>query len=481
MDLIHNLFANLWSVFLVIVFFGGSIFVHELGHFLAARRRGVHVERFSIGFGPKIFSWRGRDGVEYRLSWLPLGGYVYLPQLSDLREIEGAPSKDVDKLPPVSYLTKVIVFLAGAVFNVIFAFLLACIVWIIGQPTPSAMHSTTVAEISPKLKDSNGQEVESPASKAGLKPGDVILKVDGKPVQWFGEIVERLAFSTGWSSNGERETIFTIKRGDVVQDLAIAPILSGQDKLRTVGFVTVQKIVVGKVIPGSLAESATLHEDDQITEVNLKPVLTWVQFGEALKAKGSRLTTLTVLRNGQKETLTFTRPEPFDVNNFGIVPKSGIIFTHPSPFQQVSENFLKTITTFSALVNPRSDLGASHMSGPIGIVSNFFDFAKEGLPFALWFTILVNVNLAMLNLLPIPVLDGGHILFATIGRLRGRALPIDFIAATQSVFVVLIFSMIIYISFFDVRRWARDGRPEKESTPPPPAAVAPAHEAPAKP
>jgi regulator of sigma E protease len=104
--------------------------------------------------------------------------------------------------------------------------------------------------------------------------------------------------------------------------------------------------------------------------------------------------------------------------------------------------------------------------------------AKEGLPFALWFTILVNVNLAVLNLLPIPVLDGGHILFATIGRLRGRALPIDFIAATQSVFVVLIFSMIIYISFFDVRRFVRDGRPEKEPTPPTPV---PAHEAPAKP
>src|SRR5256714_11816365 len=98
MDLIHSLFANLWSVFLVVLFFGGSIFVHELGHFLAARRRGAHVERFSIGFGPAIAAWRGRDGVEYRISWIPLGGYVLLPQLADLGPIEGESVADVSKL-----------------------------------------------------------------------------------------------------------------------------------------------------------------------------------------------------------------------------------------------------------------------------------------------------------------------------------------------------------------------------------------------
>jgi regulator of sigma E protease len=76
MELFSGFFSSLWAIFLIVLFFGGSIFVHELGHFLAARRRGVKVERFSIGFGPKIFSWRGKDGVEYRLSWLPLGGYV---------------------------------------------------------------------------------------------------------------------------------------------------------------------------------------------------------------------------------------------------------------------------------------------------------------------------------------------------------------------------------------------------------------------
>src|SRR3954468_24930531 len=98
-DLLHTLLSNVWSIFLVVIFFGGSIFVHELGHFLAARRRGLKVDRFSIGFGPKIFAWKGKDGVEYRLSWLPLGGYVSLPQLADMRAIEGTPSADVKRLP----------------------------------------------------------------------------------------------------------------------------------------------------------------------------------------------------------------------------------------------------------------------------------------------------------------------------------------------------------------------------------------------
>src|SRR5471030_3144775 len=100
-DLLHSLLANVWPAFLVVLFFGGSIFVHELGNFLAARRRGVHVERFSIGFGPAIWSWRGRDGVEYRLALFPLGGYVLLPQLADLGAIEGKSASIMAQEAPV--------------------------------------------------------------------------------------------------------------------------------------------------------------------------------------------------------------------------------------------------------------------------------------------------------------------------------------------------------------------------------------------
>ena len=212
LDLLNSLLSNLWVFFLVVLLFGGSIFVHELGHFLAARRRGAVVERFSIGFGPPIWKWTGRDGVEYRISWFPLGGYVLLPQLADLGAVEGKSTLDTERLPPVSYTTKMIVFVAGAVFNILFAFLLACVVWVIGQPSATGFTSTTIAEIAPTIKDSSNKDVVSPAVKAGLKPGDVILKVDGDAVESFADIVEHLALSSGWTKQGERQTIFTIRR-----------------------------------------------------------------------------------------------------------------------------------------------------------------------------------------------------------------------------------------------------------------------------
>ena len=172
-DFVQTLLANTWSILLVVLFFGGSIFVHELGHFLAARWRGAKVERFSIGFGPAIVSWRGRDGVEYRLAWFPLGGYVLLPQLADLGTIEGRSELDAQQLPPVSYPTKMIVFAAGALFNVLFAFGLASIIWVIGQPESNETASRSIGYVYRTVELPGGATVASPASEAGLRVGEM--------------------------------------------------------------------------------------------------------------------------------------------------------------------------------------------------------------------------------------------------------------------------------------------------------------------
>ena len=462
LDLVQTILGNLWVLVLVVLLFGGSIFVHELGHFLAARRRGVVVERFSIGFGPPIWKWRARDGVEYRVSWFPLGGYVLLPQLADLGQVEGPSTSDPAKLPPVSYATRMIVFVAGAVFNVLFAFALATIVWVIGQPVATGFTSTTIAEISPTLKDGAGRDIVSPAAKAGLQPGDTIIRVDGEPVDSFADIVEHLALSSGWTTGGERQTVLTVCRGDRELDVAVQPVISGDERVRKVGFSTVATLLVGRVNPGSPAQKAGLLPEDRIVAINGKPVLTYPQLIEGLRAAVGRPVEITVQRGTDRKTLAFESAKGADL---GLAIKSSVTLAHPNPFAQIAECVEKTFRTLWALLNPRSDIGISHLQGPIGIIDNFVAVSRAGLPLALWFTILVNVNLAIFNLLPMPVLDGGQMLFATIGRLRGRPLPVNFIATAQSVFLVLLFSMVLYVSVFDVRRIVRDARPDAAATP----------------
>ncbi|MBI2496509.1 MAG: site-2 protease family protein, partial [Opitutae bacterium] len=137
---------------------------------------------------------------------------------------------------------------------------------------------------------------------------------------------------------------------------------------------------------------------------------------------------------------------------------------HTNPLEQLYGQIRMTLRVFVSLIQPRSDIGISKLSGPVGIGRIYWDASKAGIRYVLWMAILVNVNLAIFNLLPIPVLDGGHMLFATIGKLRGRALPMNFIAATQSVFIVLLFSMMIYVTVFgDIRRWARDIRADAQA------------------
>ena len=151
--------------------------------------------------------------------------------------------------------------------------------------------------------------------------------------------------------------------------------------------------------------------------------------------------------------------QPADLG-LGLTTDSKLVY--PTPFKQFSDHVGMTFRTLGSLINPQSDIGISKLSGPVGIIRVFHMAAQADIRLVLWFTILVNINLAIFNLLPIPVLDGGHMLFATIAKLRGRALPINFIMTTQSVFMMLLFTMILYVSFFDVRRLVRDN-----SAPPP--------------
>lgn len=481
MDILTSLFSSAWSILMIAVFFGGSIFVHELGHFLAARKRGVIVERFSIGFGPKIFSWKGKDGVEYRLSWLPLGGYVSLPQLADMRGIEGESTKDWHNLPSPTYATKMIVFGAGAFFNIIFAFALACLVWGVGQPTTTSLNSTRIGVVAPTLTLPDGRTVPSPAAEAGLQVGDVIRAVDGKSVDnWLG-FMQTLAAGAGRTDDDRREARLTIERNGQISEVIVYPLLAGADAFRDIGVDTADTLVVGRTLPGSAAAEAGLLPGDKLVHVDGREVANITEFIEVVQKAGGSPVTLTIRRDTQTLQIPVTprlSQTPSGEKRFlvGIEYRNPYIVIHPSPFKQLADHATMTWRVLTGLINPNSDLGPSKLSGPVGIARGFHSMAQVDIRLVLWFTILVNVNLAIFNLLPIPVLDGGHMAFATIAKLSGRNLPVQFIAGTQTVFMVLLFTMIIYVSSFDIRRWIRDANANRApiEAPAVPVAVDPA-------
>lgn len=462
-DFLTSLFSSIWSIFLIVLFFGGSIFVHELGHFLAARRRGVKVTRFSIGFGPAIWKWTGKDGVEYRLSWIPLGGYVALPQLADMAAIEGE-SDQTEPLPPISYSTRMIVFAAGAFFNVLFAFVLASILWVVGQPTSEELSTTRIGYIAKTITLADGTAVPSPALEAGLKVGDTIRAIDGTKVTDWPELLQTLVMSSGVSDDGQRRAVFSIERDGQLIDLPVYPRLSGEDNNRRVGIIYAYTPIVASVPEKSFAGTIGLRAGDRLVGLDGQRLLNMATLLDAMQEQPAKAFTLVVERGTERVELKVPADRPKDTPAwFGAVYRTSFGLKHTNPFSQLSNQVVMTVRTLWSLIHPNSDIGISKLSGPIGIGKIYWDASEAGFRYVLWIAILVNVNLAIFNLLPIPVLDGGHMLFATIGRLRGKALPVNFIAAAQSVFIVLLFTMIIYVSVFDVRRIARDVRTDTQA------------------
>ncbi len=589
-NFLGDLATSARGVLLLALFFGGSIFVHELGHFLAARWRKLKIERFSIGFGPKVFGWTGKDGVDYRVSWIPLGGYVALPQMGDSEAIEGATESDAEKLPEISYADKMIVAVMGAVFNVIFAFTLATILWFTGMPVPEGSGSTIVGYVPAQVVTSSGQlselglgqTVPGPAFVAGIRSGDEILAIDGVEVKSFTQVTEAVMLGNGKNAQGQPVATFTVKRGEEKLDLTVLPArvelnARSGDKVRVAGLMPRADVILTAPAPGSPAAKAGLRREDRVVAVDGHPVNNPTEFLERMRqagpgertlqlsrvdaeGKGQLLTVkvdpkispttnpvglvsygegdqrhsvvlvpvtrelttndpqaprdqlmvfgvspedpaladqlrvgtildkvdgkdLTALRSLDdlekaagpgRRTLTFYWKRPNgDAGNFSLenaevkrgkpVERAliGVSFlakpeiAHHNPVETCAHIVKQTFTTLGRLFDRGSDIKVNQLASVISIGKTYYNISED-LRRVLWFTVLINLNLAILNLMPIPVLDGGHMLIATIARLSKKGLNAKAVTIVQFACMGLILSLMGYIILNDVRRCSGD-------------------------
>jgi regulator of sigma E protease len=437
----------------VLVLFNLLIFVHELGHFLAARWRGLKVERFAIWFGKPI--WKTKIGdVEYVLGCIPAGGYVSLPQMAPMEMIEGKADEGEKKepLPTISALDKIIVAFAGPLFSFLLALVFAVIVMMVGRPESESEKTTIIGFV----------EKGGPADKAGLKPGDKILEVDGHRVVKFSGMGD----SVTWRIVRSEGPTIPVKVQREGKDLNFDVGYSKEDtkawqrkSLRQIRIDAAQSAVIADVIPDSPAARVGFKKADEIVSINGQRIWHYAYVPEFVRLHKGEPLAVQIVRAGKPMEITVTPVIPLNSTNqeakIGIYWQANgkMQLAYPNAIEQVQGSVSAMISTFGALFSRKSDIKAQHLGGAVKILSVYYLLfeSPDGWRLALWFSVLMNVNLAILNLLPFPVLDGGHITLAIIEGIRKKPVNARLLGWIQSGCAVLLITYMLYIMFYDVQ------------------------------
>ena len=417
--------------FLIVI--GILVFVHEFGHFIMAKRAGVRVEKFSLGMGPKLFGYKKGD-TEYVISALPLGGYVKMAGENPDEEPTGSP----DEFQSKTVWQRAKIAFTGPLTNIVLAFIVMPLVFMVGTYT---LGPAKVGYV----------EKGSPAERQGFMVGDIIAKINKRNIaDW--EKAEMLI-----AVNPDTDLAVVIDRNGEKKTLALRPRLDPEQKIGTSGLYPDFPAEVGRLRPGYPAEKSDLKVNDKIIAVDGKPVYYWNQFSSAVKKSNGKKLTLTVERGEKHLPISVTPVEDNGKYVIGIEPVIRMIFKKYGFVESLGLGFDKTIEfidlTFITLKKLLTfNLSIKTLGGPVLIAQMSGKAASAGLSSFLSFLAMISISLGILNLMPIPILDGGLILFLIIEAIRKKPLTRKTMEIAQSIGAAALITLIAVVSYNDVMR-----------------------------
>jgi regulator of sigma E protease len=424
----------LTGIIAVAIGLGVMVLVHEWGHFVIARLFGVRVEVFSIGFGPRLLGVK-RGPTDYRISALPLGGYVRMAGDNPAEERRGDPDEFLSK----PRWQRVLIALAGPTTNFLMAVVLTAALFMHGGEQPSYADKPVVVA---------GVVKDSPAQKAGIQPGDRIVSFGGvKDPTW-----DRLALELALSAPGHSEPLTIERNGQLIT----TSVESQPQPFAVIGY-PAEMVIVGSVAHGMPAEKAGLRDGDVIVAANGQKLMAPSQFSEIVQQSGGNAMTLEIVRDGQPQTVQL-RPIWGDPGDGMPRWQIGITFRFvTSPRRYAAPQALVKATQFHIVLANKliylvgelftGRVSLKQVQGPLGIVQESSRAAKRGFGDLISLMALVSLNLAILNLLPIPILDGGHILMLAIEGLLRHDLSLKIkerFVTVGMVFLLLVFLIVMY-------------------------------------
>jgi len=448
------------NIFAFIIVLGVLIFFHEFGHFLIARLFGVGVEKFSLGFGPRLIG--KKVGItDYRLSAIPLGGYVKM--VGEEPDADIAPEDLPLSFTHKHVVKRMLIVFAGPVFNLLLAVIIFFVFFSI----------TGIDDIKPVIRQ---VQKDSAAWKAGLHVNDRIVSIDGTKVNAWYDVDEAVA-----DSKGKPLTLGVDRNGTNLKFTVNPELKQGTDILGDhmsyydigISALPELKAIVGDVSAGFPAEKAGLQKGDQIVAINGIPIRSWRQMQSIISSSGGVELTFSVKRGPETFKVNLT-PRYVEMKNelgeaenrylIGVssqqinIPQADRVTKRLNPIKAMVQSIQRTysicaLTVRSVVKMINGSIPRENLGGPIMIAKLAGDQAKQGIGKLVQFIAFISINLAIINLLPIPVLDGGHLMFFLIEAIKGRPVSVKVREVAQQVGLFILILLMILVFYNDITRF----------------------------